>query len=80
MEAITIKRKDNNCELFSDLHSMKLGERDINTVERIIPNIHDLEDNKTGHYNIKNETLREIGLNNHGLSKPIGLRNKRKKR
>lgn len=79
-ESITITRRGSNCELFSDLYSMKLGERDIKTVEKIIPNIHDLEDNTTGHYNVWNEKLRKIGLNNHGLIKPIGLRNNKRKR
>lgn len=36
MEVITIKRKNNNCELFSDLHSIKLSECDINAIKQII--------------------------------------------
>lgn len=71
MEQILIERQENTCIIYNKQFGYKLGEREINTVSQIIPNIDEQIDDTTHSYNVINEDLRKIGLNAQPMKTPI---------
>lgn len=79
MEQVLIQRQDDTCIIYNKQLGYKLGERDINTLAQIIPNIEEQMDDTTHTYDVSNSDLRAIGLNARSMKTPVqpfAMRNK----
>lgn len=79
MEQVLIERQDDTCIVYNKQLGYKLGERDIDTVSQIIPNIEEQMDDTTHTYDMSNDDLRAIGLNARPMKtlvQPFATRNK----
>lgn len=79
MEQVLIERQDDTCIIYNKQLGYKLGERDIDTVSLIIPNIEEQMDDTTHTYDVSNDDLRAIGLNARSMKTPVqpfAMRNK----
>lgn len=79
MEQILIERQENTCIIYNKQFGYKLGERDIGTVNQIIPSIDEQMDDTKHIYNVSNDDLRKIGLNARPMKTPVqpfAVRNK----
>lgn len=71
MEQVLIERQDDTCIIYNKQLGYKLGERDIDTVSQIIPNIDEQMDDTTHTYDVSNKGLRQIGLNARPMKTPV---------
>lgn len=79
MEQILIERQDDTCMIYNKRLSTKMGERDIDTVSQIIPDVTEQMDETTHAYDVSNPDLRNVGLNAQPMKTPIqpfGVRKK----
>lgn len=79
MEQILIEHQNDTCIIYNKQLGYKLGEREINTVRQIIPDIEEQMDDTTYTYDVSNDDLRTIGLNARPMKtplKPFSVRNK----
>lgn len=79
MEQVLIERQDDTCIIYNKQLGYKSGERDIDTVSLIIPNIEEQMDDTTHTYDVSNDDLRAIGLNARPMKTPVqpfAMRNK----
>lgn len=79
MEQVLIERQDDTCIIYNKQLGYKLGERDINTLAQIIPNIEEQVDDTIHTHDVSNNDLRAIGLNTRSMKTPVqpfAMRNK----
>lgn len=79
MEQVLIERQDDTCIIYNKQLGCKSGERDINTLAQIIPDIEEQMDDTTHTYDVSNSDLRKVGLNAQPMKtpvKPFAMRNK----
>lgn len=79
MVQILIERQDDTCIIYNKKLGYKIGERDIDIVSQIIPNIDEQMDDTKHTYNVSNDNLRKIGLNARPMKTPVqpfAMRNK----
>lgn len=79
MGQVLIERQDDTCIIYNKQLGYKLGERDINTLAQIIPDVNEQMDDTTHAYDVSNSDLRKVGLNAQPMKtpvKPFAMRNK----
>lgn len=71
MEQILIKRYDDTCNLYNKKLNFKLGERPIEVITQIIPNIEKQMNDTMYTYTVSNDDLRKIGINAQPMKTPL---------
>ncbi|MCG2360589.1 hypothetical protein K4Q22_00930 [Staphylococcus epidermidis] len=71
MEQILIERYDDTCNLYNKKSNFKLGERPIDVITQIIPDIEKQVNDTKGTYTVSNDDLRKIGINAEPMKMPL---------
>ncbi|MEB8101601.1 hypothetical protein [Staphylococcus xylosus] len=71
MEQILIERHDDTCNLYNKKSNFKFGERPIDVITQIIPDIEKQKNDTMRTYAISNGNLRKIGINAQPMKTPL---------